>query len=56
MAFESEMCVQYLERPVLMLDNEGMNNPAALKWTELFLFPLSTEKPHRGEIVAFLHR
>lgn len=36
-----------------MLDNEGMNNPVALKWTELFLFLPSAEKPHRGEIVAF---
>lgn len=38
---------------MLMLDNEGMNNPVALKRTELFLFPLNTEKLHRGEIAAF---
>lgn len=36
-----------------MLDNEGMNSPVALKRTELFLFPLSGEKPHRSGFVAF---
>lgn len=39
-----------------MLDNEGMNNLLALKRTELFLFPLSTEKPHSGETAAFLDK
>lgn len=36
-----------------MLDNEGMNNPVALERTELFLFPLSREKPHTE--VGLLH-